>query len=87
MPPQNSSKYFDVHVFDKPLADIYNYQNDGVVFLCGDLVSRCGDLREFIEGIDNVPERNVIDLSTNHYGEFYYGLSYQYQHVYVKWEK
>ena len=38
LPPENSSRQADVHAFfDHLLTRIYNYQNEGVIFICGDL--------------------------------------------------
>ena len=51
------------------LSDIYKYQNDGLVYVCGDFNSRCGDLDDFIRGVDDVCDRNVIDFSLNSYGK------------------
>ena len=46
-----------------------SYQNDGTVFICGDLNSRCDDLNDFIVGVDDIPHRYVVDFKTNSYGE------------------
>ena len=70
LPTENSSRAFDVNGFyDTLLADIYNYQNDGLIYVCGDFNSRCGDLDDFIRGVDDVCDRNVIDFSLNSYGK------------------
>lgn len=70
LPPENSSRQTDVNaLFDQLLTSIYNYQNDGDIFICGDFNSRCGDLDDFIAGVDDVPRRNVVDFKTNLYGE------------------
>ena len=69
LPPENSSRQIDPYsFFDSLLADFYSYQNSGTVFICGDFNSRCGDLEDFISGIDNIPHRNVKDFKTNMYG-------------------
>lgn len=34
----------------------------GKFAICGDFNSRIADLYDYIEGIDNIKERNVIDL-------------------------
>ena len=36
--------------------------------LCGDFNSRCGGEADYIEGIDDIIERNVVDYKKNHYG-------------------
>ena len=55
--------------FDNLLSDFYQFQNTGVVFICGDFNSRCGELEDFIAGVDNIVPRQVIDFRTNYYGE------------------
>ena len=49
--------------------DIFRYQNDGLVFMCGDFNSRCGSLHNYISGVDVLPERNTVDFTINSYGE------------------
>jgi hypothetical protein len=41
------------------------YQKIGKLYICGDLNARCGDIQDFIEGVDNVQLRNVIDDVSN----------------------
>ena len=50
-------------------SNIYQFQNDGLIFICGDFNSRCGDLEYFIAGVDYLPERNVVDFTVNAYGD------------------
>ena len=70
LPPENSSRSFDVDSFyDHLLSCICEYQNCGNIYICGDFNSRCGDLDDFIVGVDVVPERKVVDYTTNSYGE------------------
>ncbi|XP_060589316.1 uncharacterized protein LOC132744577 [Ruditapes philippinarum] len=72
LPPENSSRQFDVNRFyESLLTDIYTFQNEGLVFICGDFNSRCGDLEDYIVGVDDIPSRNVIDYKTNFYGEMF----------------
>ena len=49
-------------------ACINKYQNDGDISICGDFNSRC-NLEYFIAGVDDVPQRNVVDFKTKSYGE------------------
>jgi len=51
--------------------DIFEYQNDGLVFICGDFNSRCGSLHDYISGVDVLPERNTVDFTVNSYGELF----------------
>ena len=56
LPPEHSSRYFDVNTFyEQLLMDIFKYQNDGLVFICGDFNSRCGSLHDYISGVDVLP--------------------------------
>ena len=66
--PNGSSRQVDVHdFFDSLVAGIYKFQNDGLIFICGNFNSRCGLNDDFIVGIDDIPERNVIDFTSNAY--------------------
>lgn len=72
LPPENSSRQVDVSSFyDHLIACVYQYQAEGDLVLCGDFNSRCGDLDDYITGVDDVPRRDVIDNSTNRYGELF----------------
>ncbi len=44
-------------------------QNEGMMLVMGDYNARCGPLLDFVDDIDNVPYRNVIDTVVNSYGE------------------
>ena len=44
-----------------------DYAND--IFICGDLNSRVGKTDDFIETIDDIPVRSVIDCDKNYYGD------------------
>ena len=69
LPPLNSSRQIDAQRFyDCLLANIYEYQNHGRIFICGDFNSRCGDMVDFIEGIDDLGYRETIDFNVNKYG-------------------
>ena len=70
LPPENSSRRIDVNeFFDNLISDFYVFQSTGTPLICGDFNSRCGDLKDFIAGIDDIAPRNVIDFKTNYYGE------------------
>ena len=55
---------------DSLLSQVYMYQNYGNVYLCGFFNCRCGELEDFLEGVDDVPDRDVVDHTTNGYGQF-----------------
>ena len=62
LPPEGSSRRCDDEAFYSDLMlKFYDYQNDGDVIFCGDFNSRCGDESDYIEGVDNIPPREVID--------------------------
>lgn len=58
-----------VYFYDHLMCQIHSYCNDNMFFICGDFNGRCGDLEDYIPGIDNIPERHVIDYYTNKEGE------------------
>ena len=53
------------------MLKFYEYQNEGDVIICGDFNSRCGDEPDYIQGVDNVPPREVIDGKINPYGQLF----------------
>ena len=72
LPPLNSSRQVDAQkFFDCLLANIFELQNDGKMFICGDFNSRCGDMLDFIQGIDDIEQRLVIDFNVNKYGHMF----------------
>ena len=72
LPPENSSRQFDVNEFyEHLLVNMYQYQKEGLIYICGDFNSRCGELDDFIAGVDHVTQRQVIDYTTNYYGELF----------------
>ena len=44
----------------------------GQYYICGDFNSRLkvGDMVDYIEGVDKVPPRDVLDFSKNAHGEY-----------------
>ena len=53
LPPKNSSRRVDVYEFyDNLLANIYQFQDMGLLYICGDFNSRCGDNDDFIAGVE-----------------------------------
>ena len=56
--------------FNDLLTQAYRYQSQGPFFIMGDFNSRCGNSLDYIEGVDDLMERNVIDKQCNKYGEF-----------------
>ncbi|MEW8548010.1 MAG: endonuclease/exonuclease/phosphatase family protein, partial [Candidatus Thiodiazotropha sp.] len=69
LPPANSSRNVDCEeFFTELLKKVYEYQNDGELLICGDFNARCGDECDFIEGVDPIPPRNVLDEHCNAHG-------------------
>ena len=66
LPPLNSYRQIDAQKFyDCLLSSVYNYQNKGHIFICGNFNSRIGDMQDFIEGVDDIQSRDVLDYSVN----------------------
>ena len=51
------------------MKQVYEYQNCGKIIICGDFNSRIGEESDYIEGVDNIPIRQVIDTTSNKYGD------------------
>ncbi len=72
LPPQGSSRYVDAGSFFEDLhAQIFNYQNNGNFLLMGDFNSRLGNKKDFIEGVDVIADREVIDHKLNGYSDLF----------------
>ena len=66
--PFGSSRYIDAaEYFDKLLAQVCEYQNIGRMIIGGDFNSRCANLSDYIEGVDDIKERESIDDHENSY--------------------
>ncbi|CAC5398782.1 unnamed protein product [Mytilus coruscus] len=72
LPPEGSSRWCDPETFFADLLyQVYKYQNEGTVCISGDFNSRIGYNTDFIEGVDRIPSREVIDKTENHYGDLF----------------
>ena len=70
LPPSDSTRLNDPKLFYASLLEqVYAYQNEGRMFICGDFNSRVGDASEYIEGVDDVTPRDVIDHNVNNNGD------------------
>ena len=70
LPPSESTRVNDSELFYATLLEhVYSYQNEGRIIMCGDFNSRVGEATEFIEGVDDVTPRNVIDYTSNVNGD------------------
>ncbi len=69
LPPKYSKHAINADPFYQSLLeDVYVYQNDGLICICGDFNSRIGDMPDYIEGADGIPHRVVLDYEENEHG-------------------
>ncbi len=60
---QNSARSTDASDFyETLLSQMHVYQNIGLMFICGDLNSRCGDNTDYIDGVDSIIDRDEVDF-------------------------
>ncbi len=72
LPPKGSSRGSEGDMFFTTLTNqVYAYQNEGLVCVCGDVNARCGENTDFIEGVDCVPPRTIVDNVENEYGDLF----------------
>ena len=70
LPPDSYLRHVTVNEhFDNLLTVCYQFQNNGIVFICGDFNSRCAHLEDFIVGKDDINPRSVNDFEINFFGE------------------
>ncbi|CAG2197576.1 unnamed protein product [Mytilus edulis] len=68
LPPDHSTRQVDKELFfDTLISQVYEFQNDGLFYICGDFNSRCGDEYDYIPGVDCINMRSVIDFTRNSY--------------------
>ena len=53
------------------MSGIYKYQDNGLIFICGDFNSRSGENADYIAGVDEVTDRDVVDFTCNFYGDIF----------------
>ena len=69
LPPETSTWGRDATGFYAHLlSEIYTLSEYDSIIVCGDLNSRIGQLKDSISGIDEIPQRQSIDKSTNQHG-------------------
>lgn len=70
LPPSDSVRNNDPEAFYCSLLEqVHAYQNEGRLFICGDLNSRVGDDSDYIEGVDQVRPRDILDFTSNANGD------------------
>ena len=68
--PIDSTKNIDANeLFDQLMCQMHQYCKDFMFYICGDFNARCSDFQAFIAGVDNIPERHVIEFTANKYGD------------------
>lgn len=72
LPPGNSSRNINAEdYFNTLMYNIYEFQNDSLITVCGDFNARIGDNDDFIAGVDTLPERDIIDFTKNQYCDIF----------------
>jgi hypothetical protein len=72
LPPSNSTRTNDAEQFFTTLLDqVSVFQNEGLMYICGDFNARCGDEIDYVEGVDQVCPREVVDHVTNKYVDLF----------------
>ena len=72
LPPHGSSRQVDAAAFFEDLhMQIFRYQNDGNFAIVGDFNSRIGERSDYIEGVDMMEEREVVDTKENAYCDLF----------------
>ena len=70
LPPVDSSRHIDPHdFFETLLSQVYCFQQNGPFLICGDFNSRLGKNTDFIEGVDDITQRQILDTTENTYGQ------------------
>ena len=55
--------------FNHLLSLIYMYDDADNIFISGDLNARVGDLQDYVQFVDDIPARNVVDYTRNSHGQ------------------
>ena len=59
-----------IKMLDMVLGELdFFIRNEGIIYVCGDFNSRCGDLDDFIRSVDCLPDCDILDFNLNKYGE------------------
>ena len=72
LPPNESSRpIYQEIFFDNLLQQVYCNQNKGYTIILEDFNSRCGPNNDYIEGVDDIVPRPVIDYTENLNGDLF----------------
>lgn len=70
LPPEYTTRNVDGEAFfDTLLYQVYMYQKEGPFMIIGDFNARCGVDQDYVEGVDDVTERHVVDTGHNSFGD------------------
>ena len=70
LPPGNSSRHVDSQCFyEDLLSHVYMYQKLGPFIIMDDFNSRCVDAQDYIEGVDSIGDRDIVDRTVNDHSE------------------
>ena len=66
LPPENSKWGRDATSFFSHVTnEMYRYENVDLILLAGDMNARIGKLHDYIETVDVISNREVLDYSSN----------------------
>ena len=72
LPPENSNYGRDASSFYSHLITlVYDAVNSDVTLICGDFNARIGERCDYIEDVDELPPRIVLDKVVNNHGELF----------------
>ena len=72
LPPHGSSRHVNASGFFEDLhTQIFGNQNECEFVIMGDFNSRIGEKEDFIAGVDDVAERQIIDVKENAYSDIF----------------
>ena len=70
LPPKESSRNIDADdFFDNLICQMHQYCKNDLFYICGNFNARCSDFQDFIEGVDYIQSRHIIDFTSYKYGE------------------
>ena len=67
--PVDSTRSIDcTECLETLMCQIHEYGAELLFYMRGDFNASVSNLEDFIAGIDHIPERNVVDLTSNKHG-------------------
>ena len=67
---------------------MYTENECDITIIAGDLNGRIGDTQDFIEDLDCLPKRQIVDTYKNQHGQSLVEFLYESQHImlYIEWK-